>query len=185
MPMTEELYRQVVLADPEGRWEMHRGRLREKPPMSAEHGHVLDELAASLYAQIDRRRFRIRIDHGRLARTDESHYIPDLYVIEADRVSAARRRADPLETYRDPLPLVVEIWSPSTGVYDVDEKIPEYQRRGDLEIWCFHPIERTLRGWRRQPDGSCQEFVQAHGTVKPIALPDVTIDLDMLFGDDE
>jgi Uma2 family endonuclease len=183
MPMTEELYRQVVLADPEGRWELHRGRLREKPPMSAEHGHVLDELAASLYGQIDRRRYRIRIDHGRIARTDESHYIPDLYVIEAERVSAARRRAEPLETYRDPLPLVVEIWSPSSGAYDVDSKIPEYRRRGDIEIWRLHPFERTLTVWRRQADGTYDECTLTSGIVEPIALPGVQIDLDALFGD--
>jgi Uma2 family endonuclease len=52
---------------------------------------------------------------------------------------AARLRGDELELYVEPLPLVVEVWSPSTGQYDVDEKLPEYQRRGDLEIWRFHP----------------------------------------------
>ncbi|MEP6871059.1 MAG: hypothetical protein ABI939_04320 [Anaerolineaceae bacterium] len=33
-----------------------------------------------------------------------------------------------------PLPFVAEVWLPSTGEYDVDEKFPQYQRRGDLEI---------------------------------------------------
>ena len=31
MPVTERTYRQVVLEDPEGQWELHRGRLREMP----------------------------------------------------------------------------------------------------------------------------------------------------------
>ena len=44
----------------------------------------------------------------------------------------------------DPLPLVAEVWSPSTGDYDIDTTAPVYQRRGDLEIWRIHPFT-TLR----------------------------------------
>jgi Uma2 family endonuclease len=185
MPITEELYRQVVLADPEGRWELHRGRLREKPEMAAEHNHLLRELAWELRSQIDRRRFVVSPNSGQLAFRDETRAIPDIFVIEADRVAAARRRRDPLEVYPEPVPLVIEIWSPSTGAYDVDDKIPAYLQRGDLEVWRLHPYEQTLRGWRRQPDGSYQEFLQAHGTVEPIALPGVRIDLDVLFAPPE
>jgi Uma2 family endonuclease len=83
--------------------------------------------------------------------------------------------------YREPVPLVVEIWSPSTGSYDIDGKIPEYMNRGDQEIWRLHPYERTLKGWRRQADGSYQEFILSRGIVEPVALSGVTIDLDRLF----
>lgn len=86
-----------------------------------------------------------------------------------------------LEVYEGPLPLVVEVWSPSTGEYDVDTKLPEYQRRGDLEIWRLHPFDRTLIAWRRQPDGSYSESQYTGGTVRPVALPGVAIDLDTLF----
>ena len=61
---------------------------------------------------------------------------------------------DVLEVYDQPLPLVVEVWSRSTGDYDVEEKLAVYQQRGDLEIWRIHPYERTLTAWRRLPDGS-------------------------------
>jgi Uma2 family endonuclease len=83
--------------------------------------------------------------------------------------------------YTEPLPLVVEVWSPSTGRYDVDRNVPEYQRRGDLEIWRIHPLERTLTAWRRQPDGSYAETVYRSGTVEPVALSAVVIDLEALF----
>jgi Uma2 family endonuclease len=76
---------------------------------------------------------------------------------------------------------VVEVWSPSTGGYDIDAKIPEYRRRGDLEIWRLHPFEKTLAAWRRQPDGSYTELILQGGTVQAVALPNVTIDLDALF----
>ena len=86
-----------------------------------------------------------------------------------------------VEVYPEPLPLVVEVWPPSTGRLDVNEKLPEYQRRGDLEIWLLHPYERTLTVWRRQADGSYAETVQRGGSVRPVALPGVVIDLDALF----
>ena len=77
--------------------------------------------------------------------------------------------------------MVVEVWSPSTGGYDVDAKLPEYQRRGDLEIWRLHPYERTQTVWRRRADGSCDESAYHGGTIEPLGLPGVTIDLDALF----
>jgi len=76
---------------------------------------------------------------------------------------------------------VVEVWSPSTGDYDVDAKLPEYHRRGDQEIWRIHPYERMLTAWRRQPDGSYTETVYTGGVVHPLAFPVVAIDLDTLF----
>ncbi len=36
-------------------------------------------------------------------------------------------------------------------------KLPIYRERDDLEIWFFHPYERTLAAWRKQPDGSYSE----------------------------
>ena len=86
-----------------------------------------------------------------------------------------------LAIFSDPLPLVIEVWSPSTGDYDVDAKLPVYQQRGDLEIWRIHPYDQTLTSWRRQPDGSYQETLHRGGSISPVALPAVTIDLGTLF----
>ena len=61
--------------------------------------------------------------------------------------------------------------SRSTGYYDVDAKLPEYQRRGDLEIWRIHPYERTLIAWRCQADGSYTESLYTSGTVQSAATP--------------
>jgi Uma2 family endonuclease len=83
--------------------------------------------------------------------------------------------------FTEPLPLIVEVWSPSTGDYDIDSKLPTCQSRGDKEIWRLHPFERTLIGWRRQENGPYVRFEQAGGTVEPVALPSITIDLDALF----
>ena len=86
-----------------------------------------------------------------------------------------------LEFYDAALPLVVEIWSPSTGGYDVNVKLAEYQRRGDAEIWLVHPYDRTVTAWRRQPEGTYAESLHTSGVIEPIALPGVRIDLDTFF----
>jgi Uma2 family endonuclease len=86
-----------------------------------------------------------------------------------------------LEVFDQPLPLVVEGWSPSTGGYDINEKLPEYIRRGDQEIWRVHPFDFVLTAWRRQPDETYAESIHTSGTIEPIALPGVIIDLDKLF----
>ena len=76
---------------------------------------------------------------------------------------------------------MIEGWSPSTGVYDVTEKIPGYKHRGDREIWRVHPFDRTLTAWRRQPAGVYTESVYRGGLVHAEPLPGARIDLDMLF----
>ncbi|MFN8557160.1 MAG: Uma2 family endonuclease [Dehalococcoidia bacterium] len=95
--------------------------------------------------------------------------------------SNAQRGTGAVESYREPLPLIVEIWSPSTGEYDAREKLPEYRRRGDLEIWLVNPYARTLTAWVRQPNGVYAETLHRGGRVRPAHLPDVAIDLDALW----
>jgi Uma2 family endonuclease len=181
MAVTAETYRRVALEDPDGHWELHQGRLREKPSMTYRHNYAVVYLGHQLLNQLDPRDFQVRINIGHVRRTNSTYYIPDVFVIPTSLIGPDSDRPDVLEIYDDPLPLVVEVRSPSTGNYDVDEKIPEYRRRGDLEIWRLHPFERTLTVWRRQPDGSYTESLFRGGTVQPVTLPNVTIDLDALF----
>ena len=180
MPVSERTYLQLALEDP-NQWELHCGSLRRKPSMTAEHNHVAWQLSFRLGQQLDSKQFEVRLGMGHVRRSAESYYIPDVFVIPTDLFRPLRGLRNVLEAYDSPLPLVVEIWSPSTGEYDVDSKIPEYRRRGDLEIWRIHPFDRTLIAWRRQSDGSYSE-THAGGIVQPVALPGVTIDLDTLFG---
>ena len=181
MPVSERTYLGLALEDPEGQWELHRGCLRQKPGMTAEHNYIATQLLIRLAQQLDRREFDLRTNAGHLRRSSENYYIPDLFVVPMELVQPLRHRSDVLETYSLPLPLVIEIWSPSTGDYDVDTKLPEYQQRGDLEIWRIHPYERTLTAWRREPDGGYSETVYAEGVVRPVALQNVVIELEALF----
>lgn len=180
--ISEAEYRRLALGDPQGSLELVDGRVREKSGMSVAHGDIATVLAFFLGDQLNRDEYRVRTNHARLRRSSRSYYVPDVAVIPAAAVRALLAAPGSLDAYADPLPLVVEIWSPSTGSYDIDEKLPEYMARGDLEIWRTHPYEPRLTAWRRQSDGSYTEIVHLGGRVPVASLPGVEIDLDALFG---
>lgn len=180
MPVSDKTYRMLALEDPEGQWELHCGELRQKPAMSVDHNRGATRLLLQLGRQLDESEFDVRANMGHVRRASDSYYIPDVYVIPIELVRA-QLGTHKLEVYEAPLPLVVEVWSPSTGDYDVETKIGEYQRRGDQEIWRLHPYDHTLMTWRRQADGTYVVTIYRGGTVEPMALPGVTIDLDALF----
>jgi Uma2 family endonuclease len=179
--ISEEAYQRFVLSGVEGSWELHDGRLVEKPAMTFRHGQIPMLLGHFLISQLNRAQFQV-VSELRVRRSSATVFVPDLMVVPAAYSEEIRDRPV-LAIFSDPLPLVVEVWSPSTGDYDVDAKLPVYQQRGDLEIWLIHPYERTLTSWRRQPDGSYQETIHRDGVVKPAALPGVAIDLGTLFDD--
>ena len=181
MSVSEQKYRHFVLEHPDEKWELVGGDLRQKPEMTWEHGHTVRKLTLMIQLQLDLTAFEVVHDSGRVRRSARHYYIPDVYVVPMDVVRRSFTQPGMLEVYTEPLPLVVEVWSPSTGRYDVTDKLAEYRRCGDLEIWLVHPYERTLTAWRRQADGSYIETLYRGGTAQPVALPSVTIDLDTLF----
>jgi Uma2 family endonuclease len=181
MPVSAATYERVALEDPEGKWELVCGRLREKPLMTTEHNGVQRRLHRQLAVRLPEDAYTVSAESARLRISSGTFYVPDLCVIPLAMERRLRERPGTFEVYEDPVPLVVEIWSPSTGTYDVDTKISEYQQRGDLEVWRIHPYERTLTAWRRQPDGSYIMTLYHGGVIRPVALPDVTIEIDRLF----
>ena len=182
MPVSEETYERVALEDPDGKWELRCGRLRNKPDMTTQHNDMADVLAFRLQQQLPLDQFRVGSNSARVRISESHNVIPDVVVIPRSLVDARKREFRTwLETYRDALPLIVEVWSPSTGAEDLTEKLPGYQARGDAEIWYLHPIERTLRSSVRRPDGGYDEQVHRGGVVQPVALPNVHVDLDELF----
>jgi Uma2 family endonuclease len=172
---------QFMLDHPKELWEVHRGELREKPEVSESHNIVLLRLIDQVLPQLDKQRFEARFNMGRVQYTSATYYIPDFYIVPIDGPRSIRNRPYKLEVFKEPLPFVAEGWSPSTGGYDVNEKIPEYQRRGDLEIWKLHPFDFTLTAWRRLYDGTYSVDIYRTGSLQLAALSDVTIDLDALF----
>jgi Uma2 family endonuclease len=177
----EEAYLRLAFAEPDRKWELVDGRLREKPAMTFRHNQWEITVGFAIRSQLDLSVYEVRIDAGRLRKPGATYYIPDVFVFPLAFATEFKDRDDVLEVYDEPLPLVVEIWSRSTGGYDVEEKLADYQARGDAEIWRLHPFERTLMRWVRQADGSYEESLLRGGVIRLAALPGVAIDLDALF----
>jgi Uma2 family endonuclease len=185
MAISEKTYRQVALEDPTGRWELSCGHLRSKPAMTNAHLYVTELLIDALSAQMDWLQHWVAKDAPRLRTSTGSYYVPDVCIFPRALLEHAFR-AGPrrFQVFDEPMPFVAEVWSPNTGDYDVETKIAEYQRRGDLEIWRLHPYEKTVRRWIRRPDGSYTESLLSSGIIQLAALPSVSIEIESLFGQD-
>jgi Uma2 family endonuclease len=179
--ISEREYRDLALNESDRLWELWDGVPREKPLMSMKLEDVASYLGAALISQLDRRHYRVNINGGRARLSSRSYYIPDVVVIPAALKLPFEDDPRSFNAFAEPLPLVVEVWSPSTGPYDVATKLQGYRERGDAEIWFIHPYERTLTAWRRQPDASYAEDTYRGGLVPVTSLPGVVIDFDALL----
>ena len=179
--MSEKAYRDLALDDSGERWELVRWQLWERPGMSVTHDRTTMKVVGLLLRQLDWEEFWVSASLARLRVSADTYYIPDVAVIPMTMVRRLAETPRALDAYAEPVPLVVEVWSPSTGKRDIELKLPDYQRRSDLEIWFIHPFERTLTAWRRQRDGSYHDTLYREGIVRPDSLPLVAINLDELF----
>jgi Uma2 family endonuclease len=181
MPVSEATFEAVVLEDGDGTWELHCGRLREKPPMSFGHNWSARELAYQLSTQLPRSDFDVFQNGGHLRAPTGETYVPDIAVVPVAFMAKFGDRPASFEVYDEAMPFLSEFWSPKTGTYEIETKFPAYRLRGNAEIWRVHPFQRTVTMWRRQPDGSYSETVLHGGVVELHALPWVRIDVDNLF----
>jgi len=53
MPVREQTYEDLALADPDRLWELYRGQPREKPPMTWDHGDAITYLDRVLQPQLE------------------------------------------------------------------------------------------------------------------------------------
>ncbi|MEX0781679.1 MAG: Uma2 family endonuclease [Dehalococcoidia bacterium] len=180
MPVTEETYERLALEDLEGQWELVCGRPRQKPGMTQEHNFIGRKLARRIGSFLDYSQFDVSANSARLRIANGTTFIPDVAVVQIAQMPGLRGTGR-LETYLDPVPFVAEVWSPSTGGYDVDTKFPEYKLRKDSEIWRIHPYDESLIAWRLRSDGMYSEHPYRDGIVPIESLPGVTIDLAELF----
>jgi Uma2 family endonuclease len=178
--LTHQDYEAFVLSGIDGQWELHDGILVEKPAMTLAHMDVISRLCFHLQRQLDVEQFSV-YSEGRVRQPEASVFLPDVMVVPDAYRAEFLDRPDMLAVFAGPLPLVVEVWSRSTGHYDVAAKLPIYQQRGDAEIWLIHPYEKMVTSWRRQPDGTYLSSTHDEGTVRPVALPGVVIDIAELF----
>lgn len=164
--ISEQEYRELALTDTDHLWELWDGVPREKPLMRMKHDDVSFYLGLALANQLDRTFFRVNANGGKARLSPRNSFIPDVVVIPTAYVRPFEDDPRAFNAHVEPFPLVVEIWSRSTGAYDFATKLQGYRERGDAEIWFIHPYERTLTAWRRQPDGTYAEANVRGGLVQ-------------------
>ena len=177
----EQAYLEMAADDDDRFLELWDGVPTAKPGMSWEHNDLSFELGHDLRLQLDPSVYRVRVNSARVRKPTASYFIPDVAVVPIALGRHLQGMPGVLEVYEAPLPLVVEIWSKSTGEYDITTKLAAYRARDDAEIWRLHPYRRTLTRWVRQAGGGYVEEEIRGGLVALAALPDVVVDLDALF----
>lgn len=182
MPVSEATYEQLALEDDDEQWEFICGQIRKKPPMTHEHNSVMRLLGYAIQSQLGLGKYQVAQNGPRTRRPETSYFVPDVMAIPVSHFTEPAGTGE-LEAFTKPLPFVAEIWSKSTGDYDVETKFDEYKKRGDLEIWRLHPYEKTVTAWRRQPDGSYTETVyfEADGEAPILSLPGVVVKFADIF----
>lgn len=178
--LTVQDYEAFVASGVVGHWELHDGVLVEKLPMTWDHQVVMVNLVLQLGPQLSRDAFRI-LAESRVRRPEATVFLPDVMVVPEHYGDEFRNQRGRLAIFSRPLPFVAEVWSASTGAYDVTAKLPVYQERGDAEIWLIHPYDRVVTAWRRQPDGTYASAVYDGSVIELAALPGVTVDVTELF----
>ena len=122
--VSEQEYRELVLSDDDRFWELWDGVLVEKPPMSMRHDNVASYLGAMLIFQLDPNEYVVNINSGKTRYTARNYYIPDVVVIPAAYQQPFEHDPRSFNAYTDPLPFVAEVWSRTTGGYDMAAKLP-------------------------------------------------------------
>jgi len=179
--ISEQEYRELALTDTDHLWELWDAVPREKPLMSMKHDGVSFFLGYLLQSQLDRQEYWVNVNGGKTRLSPRNYSIPDVVVIPTAYIRPFEDDPRSLNAFAQPLPLVVEVWSRTTGAYDFATKLQGYRERGDMEIWFIHPYERTLTAWRKRRDGTYAEELYRGGRIQVVALPGVAIDLDALL----
>jgi len=66
MPVSERTYERLALEDPEGQWELHCGRLVQKPALTTQHNHVARALAFRLQIHLYLSAYEVAINNPAL-----------------------------------------------------------------------------------------------------------------------
>lgn len=149
------------------------GWVRAMSGANARHNTVKGNCFAFLHTQLRGQPcrpfdsdMRLRIRHSGSCR----YYYPDCQVICEHNA--------PSDTFQEPPQLIIEVLSPSTRAYDLDEKLTAYLKIPSLE--CYIILEQHIPFaivMRRTPDGFLRETYE--GVDAKIDLPSIGCSLPL------
>src|SRR4051812_26772776 len=86
MTITEEEDLKLALEEVDEQWGLHCGVPVRKPSVTAAHNKTMWRLGGMLYQQLDPAKFEARTNAGRVRRSADRYYIPDLMVMPVELV---------------------------------------------------------------------------------------------------
>ncbi len=164
--------------------EIVHGVSRIMPPPHQKHVYIIDELSDILKAQLDRREYHTTSSGAGLGieRVPLTYRIPDLMVFRAEALHASRTKTAADDPYIWAAPeLIVECLSPSNRKGSMRELLADYERIAAPEVWLLDPQAPQFTSYRFE-SGALREWqTLANGSVTPLLLQGVTVDLEQLW----
>jgi Uma2 family endonuclease len=173
------------LTMPENRFEeIVHGESRIMPPPNPKHVDLIDELLIVLLNQLNRREYRVTCSGAGLGveRLPLTYRIPDLMVFPAEAYRRDRAQRAPNDPYIWTVPeLIVECLSPSNRKGSIQELLADYARIAAPEVWLLDPKPPQFTSYRYESGALKQWMATETGRVTPLLLPNVTVDLSVLW----
>jgi len=125
------------------------------------HQKILNEINYLLLSFVKQHQLgEIRVAPYDVYLDRKNAFQPDIIFVSKNRLDMIKE--DGLHGAPD---LVVEVLSPSTAKYDLDEKKDVYERYGVKEYWIVDPATKSTQGYMLK-DGSFGEAEKSNGVIQ-------------------
>lgn len=157
------------------RVELLEGQIIDMSPIGPLHGGVATEIA-QIFTMLARGRYITRVQNP-IRLDDHSEPEPDIAIVKS--TGDFYKSAHPAP---DAVLLLIEVAESSLD-YDREKKLPVYGRAGIPETWIVNLDERTIEIYREpQFTGYASKAILSAGEARPIAFPDVSLNIQALLG---
>jgi len=173
------------LTMPENRFEeIVHGESRIMSAPNKKHADLIAKLLTTLVRRLDDSEFQVLSQGAGLGieRVPLTYRLPDLMVFRTE----ARRRDRAETASNDPYiwtvpELVVECLSPSNRRGSIRELLADYARVAVPEVWLLDPKPPQFTSYRYESGALRQWLIKESGSVTPVLLPNVAVDLAELW----
>ncbi len=173
--ITFEEYEAFLDENPDGLYELIRGRIVEKLP-TQEHGHIVLRVGGRLQMFAE--------DHGLGRAYTEARYRPEDST-QNDRMPDISYVADPNApvTRQGAAPgmpdFVVEVQSPRDSIRDMREKAEYYLEQGVQLVWIIYPAKKMVEVY--EVAGSIDIYQPGDTLDAGAVVPGFTLAVDVIF----
>lgn len=160
---------------PDARVELLNGQIIDMSPIGPFHGGVTNFLT-EIFTAASKGRWRTAVQNP-VRLDDHSEPQPDLALLKPSPDFYRRRHPAPADVF-----LLVEVFDTSLE-NDQEEKLPAYGRAGIPEVWIVNLTDPTVEIYREPhyTGYGSRTVLRAGDTAKPLAFPDVAVDVAELL----